>query len=109
MHLVIPFAAPVAAAGRPSLQGVALRELAALMALAEEEGRSEGDEWSFTPPHERALARIFGWQGGDGQLPFAARAAAADGIEPGDLAWGQVTPVHWHLGTDQVKIGRAHV
>jgi hypothetical protein len=37
-------------------------------------------------------------------LPFAARAAAADGIAPGDLAWGLLTPAHWHLGTEQVSL-----
>ena len=36
--------------------------------------RDDGDDWSFTPPHERALARALGLAGGDGCLPWAARA-----------------------------------
>ena len=32
------------------------------------------------------------------------RAARADGIDVGDLAWGLLTPVHWHLGTEQVSL-----
>lgn len=104
MHLVIPFAAPVAEAGRRSLQGVAPRELAALLACAREDHRHPGDEWSFTPPHERALAHAFGWQGADGAWPFAARAAAADGLAPEGHAWGLLTPVHWHLGTEQLSL-----
>ena len=50
------------------------------------------------------MARAWGWAGGDGQLPFAAAALQADGLPPGDLAWGLLSPVHWHLGTDQVSL-----
>jgi hypothetical protein len=50
------------------------------------------------------LARAFGWQGGDGCLPFAAWQAAADGLAVAGLAWGLLTPSHWHLGTDQVSL-----
>ena len=31
--------------------------------------------------------------------------AAADGVDVGpSLAWGQLTPVHWHLGTEQISL-----
>lgn len=40
----------------------------------------------------------------DGCLPFAARAALADGIDVGDLAWGLLTPAHWHVGRDHVTL-----
>jgi hypothetical protein len=50
------------------------------------------------------LALALGLQGGAGQLPWAARAARADGVATGDLAWGLLTPAHWHLGTDQVSL-----
>ena len=116
MALLIPFAAPLQAAARgPSGEGPPsaisdsdrvppLPNLAALVAHLVEIGRDDGDEWSLTPPHERALARAFGWSGGDGQLPFAAYAARADGIDTGDVAVGLATPSHWHLGTDQVSL-----
>ena len=39
-----------------------------------------------------------------GALPFAAHAAHADGIEVLDLAWGQLTPVHWHVGRDEILL-----
>jgi hypothetical protein len=108
MRLLIPFAGlPVGA----TVEGAevafvlpALPELSALLARLEPVGRDEGDEWSLSPPHERALARALGWQGGDGRLPWAARAARADGIDPGDRAIGLLTPVHWHLGTHQVSL-----
>jgi hypothetical protein len=103
MQLLIPFAAPRAAPWG-ELTGLRLPHLQNLLSRWQAAGRDEGDEFSFSPPHERALAQALGWQGADGCLPFAARAAAADGLPPGDLAWGLLTPAHWHLGTDQVSM-----
>jgi len=104
MHLLIPFAAPLSDAGRQALAALALPRLRALLGRLTEVERDEGDEWCLSPPHERALARALGWQGASGQWPWAARQAAADGIDVGELAWGQLTPAHWHLGTDQVSL-----
>ena len=104
MHLMIPFAAPLSEAGRDAARGLALPSLAALLALLLPQGRDDGDEWSLAPPHERAMARELGWVGADGALPWAARAAVADGVAVGHQAWGQLTPAHWHLGTDQVSL-----
>lgn len=108
MHLLIPFAAPLSEAGRAALAGLALPRLQTLLGRLVASGCDEADEWCLSPPHERALARALGWQGGAGQLPWAARQAATDGVDVGaegeGLAWGLVTPVHWHLGTDQVSL-----
>lgn len=106
MHLVIPFAAPLSEGGRAALRGQGWPRLQALPALlAGRQGeRDDGDEFSLSPPHERALARAWGWAGGDGQLPFAAQQAADDGLSPHDLAWGLLTPAHWHLGTEQLSL-----
>jgi hypothetical protein len=104
MHLLIPFAAPLSATGRQTLATLALPRLQALLGRLTEVERDEADEWCLSPPHERALARALGWQGGSGLLPWAARQAALDGIDVGELAWGQLTPVHWLLGTDQVSL-----
>ncbi len=104
MHLIVPFAAPLSEPGRAALRTLALPTLAALLKRLHPAQRDDADEWALSPPHERALARAFGWRGGAGQLPFAARAAAADGIAPGQLAWGLLTPVHWHLGTEQLSL-----
>ncbi|MCA0241537.1 MAG: hypothetical protein LCI02_11785 [Proteobacteria bacterium] len=103
MHLLIPFAAPLSEPGRAALRELRLPRLQAL--LAGRQGTlDEGDEYSLSTPPERALARAWGWAGADGCLPFAARAAAADALDLGDLAWGLLTPVHWHLGTEQVSL-----
>ncbi|MBW8828799.1 MAG: hypothetical protein JF606_05095 [Burkholderiales bacterium] len=66
--------------------------------------RAGTDEYSLSPPHERALATAWGWQGDDGALPFAALAAAADGIDVGQHSWGLLTPVHWHVGRDHITL-----
>lgn len=123
MQLLIPFAGPpvpdLGAAAGPAradpdaatadVSSLALvlpplPNLSALLASLDEVERDEGDEWSLSPPHERALARALGWQGGDGQRPWAARAARADGLDTADHAVGLVTPAHWHLGTHQVSL-----
>jgi hypothetical protein len=101
MQLLIPHAA---VPGAPTT-GLALPHLQQLLARWVPAGPAdEGDSFSLSPPHERALARAYGWLGADGCLPWAAQAAAADGIDTGDLAWGLVTPSHWHLGTEQLSL-----
>ncbi len=107
MHLLIPFAAPGSDAGRQALSALALPQLSALLASADAPQIDVGDETSLSPPHERALARELGLAGADGLLPWAAWQAAREGqsdASPADLAWGQLTPVHCHLGTDQVSL-----
>ena len=104
MHLLIPFAAPLSEAGRAAARSLELPRLSALLARMPLQGRDEGDELSLSTPHERALARELGWAGADGALPWAARAAAADGVSVGERAWGLLTPAHWHLGTEQLSM-----
>ena len=63
-----------------------------------------------TPRHAASRRRLahaaaaWGWHGGDGTLPFAAHAAAGDGIATGDAAWALLTPSHWQLGRDDVVL-----
>jgi len=102
MHLVLAFAVPASEAGRRA--ALAQPRLAGWLGRLAESGRDDGDTWALSPPHERALARAWAWAGRDGVLPFAAQALRGDGTEPGDLAWGLVTPAHWHVGTEQVSL-----
>jgi len=104
MHLLIPFAAPLSEAGREAARTLQCPTLQALLSQWAETARDEADEWCWSPPHERALARALGLQGGAGLLPWAALSAQQDGIATGDLAWGLLTPAHWLLGTDQVSL-----
>lgn len=102
MHLLIPFAAPGSEAGRQALAHLALPNLAAL--LTNEPERDDGDASSLSPPHERALALALGLAGADGALPWGAWGAAQAGHDTADHAWGQLTPCHWHVATDQVSL-----
>jgi hypothetical protein len=104
MHLLIPFASASSESAVQVLRDLPLPSLARLLTLLTPGASESGDESTLSPPHERALARAWGWRGHDGAWPFAARAAAADGIDVGDAAWGLVTPVHWHVGRDQVVL-----
>ena len=63
-----------------------------------------GDERSLSAPHEMALAGALGWPAIDGRLPLAARMAVHDGVDTGTRAVGLLTPVHLHLGTEQVTM-----
>ncbi|MEO5845134.1 MAG: hypothetical protein ABIQ33_09860 [Caldimonas sp.] len=104
MHLLVPFASDRSQACRHVLHDLALPNLERLLALLTPDGRDEGDAGSFSPPHERALAAARGWHGGDGLLPFAAHAAADDGVATGEGAWALLTPSHWQLGRDDVTL-----
>lgn len=108
MHLLIPHAAPHSERGTAALRGLKLPHLSQLLARLSPTERLGSDEYSLSPPHERALADALGWQGEDGCLPWAARQAALDGVNVGDAAWGELTPVHWHVGTDHVSLPDPH-
>ena len=104
MHLIIPFASVLSEAGRQALRALALPNLARLMGAMAAQPADAGDEYSLSPPHERAHAAALGLEGADGALPWAAHAAAAQGIDTGDLAWGLVTPVHCRVGASEISV-----
>ena len=104
MHLLVPFASALSEAGRHTIRDLFLPNLERLLGRLQPGERHGSDEYSLTPPHEASLAAARGWQGGAGALPFAAHSAHADGIEVLDLAWGQLTPVHWHVGRDEILL-----
>lgn len=104
MHLMIPFASALSDEFLQVLPTLALPNLSRLVGRLAPAARADGDEYQLSPPHERALATLWGWHGADGALPFAAHAAAADGIETGDRAWGLVTPAHWHVGREHIMM-----
>ncbi len=105
VHLIVPFASPWSAAGRDALSRLATPALDALIAGWRDVERDEGDESSLATPHERALAKALGWRLDNAlPLPWAARQAAADGIDVGAAAWGLITPVHWRVGADAIHL-----
>lgn len=104
MQLLIPFASALSDAGTHTARDLSLPQLSRLLSAMQACHRVGTDEYSLSPPHERALADAWGWQGNDGALPFAALAAAADGIDVGQRSWGLLTPVHWHVGRDHITL-----
>jgi hypothetical protein len=104
MHLLIPFASTLSEAGMQAMRELALPQLSRLLARLQPAQALGSDEYTLNPPHERALAASWGWHGDDGALPFAAAHAAADGLATGSFAWGELTPVHWHVGRDHVSL-----
>lgn len=104
MHLLIPFAGTVSDAGRQALATLALPRLDRLLAGLQPVQRLGTDAFSLNPPHEQALAAALGWpHGADDALPFAARQAAALGLDASQ-PWALLTPVHLHVGTEQVSL-----
>ena len=106
-ELILPFAGgPLADDGSaPSIGLPPLPRVTALLARLPLTSRDEADAYSPSPPHERALARALGFEGAAGCLPWAAHAAAADGIATGDRAWGMLSPVHWQVGREHLTMG----
>jgi len=108
MHLMIPFASVMSDSGLHTLRDLTLPNLSKLFARLTPTRRTGTDEYTLNTPHERALAEAFGWSGDDGCLPWAAHTAAVDGVDTGTAAWGQLTPVHWHVGADHVSLADPH-
>jgi hypothetical protein len=104
MHLLIPFASALSDASTHTLRDLELPQLTRALARLAATERVGSDEYSLTPPHERALAEALGWQGDDGALPWAAHLAAADGVATGEAAWALLAPVHWHVGAEHISL-----
>ena len=115
MHCVIPYAAPLPEPGRAAMAGLRWPALSRRLAgLADPVRDAAGDEWSLTPPHERTIAAALGWNVADGLVPMAAWAAADDGIASAMAAldpdatersaFALLTPAHWHVGAEQLRM-----
>ena len=109
MHLLIPFAYGHDDECRQAFQHLALPHLHQLLRRLRPEPPDEGDEWTLSPPHERAHARARGLPCTDGLIPWAAwralhepqhqLAVAADGGN-----WGYLSPCHWLASLDRLTM-----
>ena len=104
MHLLIPHASALSPACAPALAALSLPHLDALLTHLAPTERDTGDEYTLSPPHERALARALALPHADGLVPWAALQADRDGIAVGDGAWAQLSPVHWRVGRDHITL-----
>ncbi|MDO9195888.1 phosphoglycerate mutase [Rhodoferax sp.] len=103
MHLLIPFAFCSSEGCAAALPTLKLPHLAKLLARLTPLPMDKGDEFSLSPPHERALARTLGLPAQDGLIPWAALQALNKG-QPADGAWGFITPCHWQVGTNHIAM-----
>ena len=105
MHLLIPFAFCSSDGCASALPSLKLPHLEKLLSRLTPKPLEVGDEFSLSPPHERALARALGLSLQDGLTPWAAmQAAQADLVRPDDGAWAFITPCHWQVGTHHIAM-----
>jgi len=105
MHLLIPYAASHSEGCLSVLHSLNLPHLQKLLTCLTAQPLDVGDELSWSPPHERALARTLGLAPGDGLIPWAALQAQrhpelAD--RQGD--WAFVTLCHWQASMHEVTL-----
>jgi hypothetical protein len=99
MHLLIPFAFCSSDGCAAALPALKLPQLQKLLARLTPQPLDAGDEFSLSPPHERALARALGLPVADGLIPWAAQQARAT-----EGAWAFITPCHWQIGTNHIAM-----
>ena len=108
MHLLIPYAASHASGCQAALSNLKLPKLQKLLPMLVAQPLDTGDELSWSPPHERALAKARGLPQQDGLIPWAAveaqKHAALAGLETSSGAWAFVTLCHWQASTFEVSM-----
>lgn len=108
-HLLIPFASissaqnsEAAAKYQQDLKLPHLRQLLDMLTLVDSD---IGTEESFSPPHERAIAKFQGLQVADGLVPWAAQKAVALGLEGAtSLPWCFVTLCQGTVGNGSMTM-----
>ncbi len=108
-HLLIPFAAVSSAlsseAATKYLQDLKLPNLRQLLTTLTLVDSDIGAEESFSPPHERVIARLQGLPVADGCIPWAAQRAAFLGLEGAHtLPWSFVTLCHGVVGNGNMTM-----
>jgi hypothetical protein len=105
MQLIIPFASVSSETAVKHLQDLKLPHLRQLLDVLTLVDSDIGTEESFSPPHERALAQAQGLPVVDGYIPWAARRAAALGLENAQtLPWSFVTLCHSVVGNGSMTM-----
>lgn len=111
-QVLIPYAAMTGVDWQLDGSAVQLPNLEALLSRLTAADALDGDENDLAPPHERMAALWRGWAAlaatRSASLPWAALAAASlpecaqSGTATG--AWAFMTPCHWAVGADQVRL-----
>ena len=104
MQLLIPYALvndPACARIAATLQLPRLEQLLRRLSPGEP---VQGTGDSLSPPHEHMRARALGLACDDGRMPWAALGIAQAGRDPGQDAWGWITPAHWEVGSHGIRM-----
>lgn len=105
MHLLIPYAASHAEGCQAMLATLQLPNLQKILDQLSPQTLDQGDELSWSPPHERALAKARGLEAPDGQIPWAAlEAQKHPELAPLRGAWAFVTLCNWQASTHEVTM-----
>lgn len=104
MHLLIPFAFCRSEGCAAALRSLKLPRLEQLLTRLTPAPLDQGDVFSLSPPHERALARALGLPVADGLIPWAARQAQTPAG-----AWAFITPCHWQVGARHIAMNGAEL
>ena len=105
MHLLIPYAASRSEGCLAALPALKLPHLQKLLSRLSPLPADSGDEFSLSPPHERAWAHALGLAVADGQIAWAAVAASQrPELACEDAAWGRIDLCHWQVNTNHVAM-----
>ncbi|MCZ2497611.1 phosphoglycerate mutase [Xylophilus sp. Kf1] len=104
MHLLVPYASALAPGCEAAQRDLELPHLQRLLSRLSVLHADEADEFTLTPPHERALARLRALPAPNGRQPWAAVALADAGGQPGTDGWAWVTPCHWNIAPDHIAL-----
>ena len=104
LNPVIPFASAIFDGCREAISALELPHLERLLAKLVRSSVDEGEETDLSMPHEKAMVRRRGIGALDGCLPLAALEALDSGRAAGNDAFAWITPCHWHVATDHIRM-----
>ena len=107
MHYLIEFAHVGSEGCAQALAGLQLPHLNQMLQRMALQSTDMADEYTLSPPHERAFAQHCGLWTGDGKTPWGAQEVSTPqpsyGYQAGQ-AWARITPCFWHVGVDQIQM-----
>jgi hypothetical protein len=113
MHFIIPFASVSSETAHKQRQALNLPHLRQLLDTLTLVDSDIGFEDSFSPPHERAIAKANGLPVADGYIPWAAQKASELGLnnatkdahkDATSTVWSWVTLCHNYVGTGSMTM-----
>ncbi|KQP17680.1 hypothetical protein [Pseudorhodoferax sp. Leaf267] len=105
--LLIAHAGSTNLEARELLRTLPLPQLGALLAALTPGPIEHLPDEAFDTPDERALAQAMGLAVADGRIPWAALQATRSGLAPRGAAWGWLTPCHFDVGMNDVRLSDA--